>query len=37
MKTVVMAGGKGKHISSVVNDIPKQMIKLKGIRFLSMK
>lgn len=30
MKTVLMAGGKGKRISSVVSDIPKPMIKIEG-------
>ncbi len=28
MKTVIMAGGKGTRISSLVNDIPKPMIKI---------
>ena len=28
MKTVIMAGGKGTRISSVVSDIPKPMIKI---------
>lgn len=30
MKTVIMAGGKGKRISSVVADVPKPMIKICG-------
>lgn len=30
MKVVIMAGGKGTRISSVANDIPKPMIKIKG-------
>lgn len=30
MKTVIMAGGKGTRISSVVSDIPKPMIKIGG-------
>ena len=30
MKTVIMAGGKGTRISSVVSDIPKSMIKIDG-------
>ena len=30
MKTVIMAGGKGTRISSVVSDIPKPMIKIEG-------
>lgn len=31
MKVVIMAGGKGIRISSVVSDIPKPMIKIEGI------
>ena len=31
MKVVIMAGGKGIWISSVVSDIPKPMIKIEGI------
>ena len=30
MKTVIMAGGKGTRLSSVVSDIPKPMIKIDG-------
>lgn len=30
MKVVIMAGGKGTRISSVVSDIPKPMIKIDG-------
>lgn len=30
MKTVIMAGGKGTRITSVVSDIPKPMIKIAG-------
>ena len=30
MKVVIMAGGKGTRISSVVSDIPKPMIKIEG-------
>jgi len=30
MKTVIMAGGRGKRISSVASDIPKPMIKIEG-------
>ena len=30
MKTVIMAGGKGTRISSVVSNIPKPMIKIEG-------
>lgn len=30
MKTIIMAGGRGTRISSVVSDIPKPMIKIKG-------
>ena len=30
MKTIIMAGGKGTRISSVVSDIPKPMIKIGG-------
>ena len=30
MKTVIMAGGRGTRISSVVSDIPKPMIKIEG-------
>ena len=30
MKTIIMAGGKGTRISSVVSDIPKPMIKIEG-------
>lgn len=35
MKTVIMAGGKGTRISSVVSDIPKPMIKVDGIPVLE--
>lgn len=30
MKTVIMAGGKGKRIFSVASDIPKPMIRIEG-------
>lgn len=30
MKTVIMAGGRGKRISSLVGDMPKPMIKVSG-------
>lgn len=30
MKTIIMAGGKGTRISSVVSDIPKPMITIEG-------
>lgn len=30
MKTVIMAGGKGTRIASVVSDVPKPMIKIGG-------
>ncbi len=30
MKTIIMAGGKGTRISSVISDIPKPMIKIEG-------
>ncbi len=30
MKTIIMAGGMGKRISSMVSDIPKPMIKIEG-------
>ena len=30
MKAVIMAGGRGTRISSVVSDIPKPMIKIEG-------
>ena len=30
MKTVIMAGGRGTRISSVVNDVPKPMIPIGG-------
>lgn len=30
MKVVIMAGGRGTRISSVVSDIPKPMIKIAG-------
>ncbi len=30
MKVVIMAGGKGTRIASVVNDVPKPMIKIGG-------
>ena len=35
MKVVVMAGGKGTRISSVVSDIPKPMVKIEGIPVLE--
>ena len=35
MKVVIMAGGKGTRISSVVSDIPKPMIKIEGIPVLE--
>lgn len=35
MKTVLMAGGKGKRISSVASDIPKPMIKVEGVPVLE--
>ena len=31
MKVVIMAGGKGTRISSVVSDIPKPRLKIEGI------
>lgn len=30
MKVVIMAGGRGKRISSVSNDVPKPMIRIEG-------
>lgn len=30
MKTIIMAGGKGTRISSLVSDIPKPMIRIEG-------
>lgn len=30
MKTIIMAGGKGTRISSIISDIPKPMIKICG-------
>lgn len=30
MKTIIMAGGRGSRISSVVSDIPKPMIRIEG-------
>lgn len=35
MKTVIMAGGKGTRISSLINDVPKPMIKINGIPVLE--
>lgn len=35
MKTIIMAGGKGTRISSITSDIPKPMIKIKGIPVLE--
>lgn len=35
MKTVIMAGGRGTRISSVVSDIPKPMIKIEGMPVLE--
>lgn len=35
MKVVIMAGGKGTRISSVVSDIPKPMIKIGGMPVLE--
>ena len=35
MKTVIMAGGRGTRISSVVSDIPKPMIKIGGVPVLE--
>ena len=35
MKVVIMAGGKGTRISSVVSDIPKPMIKIEEIPILE--
>ena len=35
MKVVIMAGGKGTRISSVVSDIPKPMIKIEGMPVLE--
>lgn len=35
MKTVIMAGGKGTRISSIVADIPKPMIPIAGIPVLE--
>lgn len=35
MKTVIMAGGKGTRISSVVSDIPKPMIKIENMPVLE--
>ena len=30
MKTVIMAGGKGTRIASIVSDVPKPMIRING-------
>lgn len=35
MKTVIMAGGKGTRIQSIVSDIPKPMIKINNIPVLE--
>lgn len=35
MKTVIMAGGKGTRISSIVSDIPKPMIKINNMPVLE--
>lgn len=35
MKTVIMAGGKGTRISSIVSDIPKPMISIEGMPVLE--
>lgn len=35
MKTVLMAGGRGTRISSVVSDIPKPMIKIANVPVLE--
>ncbi len=35
MKTIIMAGGKGTRISSVVSDIPKPMIRIEGVPVLE--
>ena len=35
MKTIIMAGGRGTRISSVICDIPKPMIKIGGIPVLE--
>lgn len=37
MKVVLMAGGNGTRISSMVNDIPKPMIKIESIPVLERK
>lgn len=35
MKTVIMAGGKGTRISSIISDIPKPMIQIEGVPVLE--
>ena len=35
MKVVLMAGGRGTRISSVISDVPKPMIKIEGIPVLE--
>lgn len=35
MKTVIMAGGRGKRISSIAHDIPKPMIPIDGVPVLE--
>lgn len=35
MKTIIMAGGKGSRIQSVVSNIPKPMIKIDGVPVLE--
>lgn len=35
MKAVLMAGGRGTRISSIVSDIPKPMIKIQGVPVLE--
>ena len=37
MKTVIMAGGKGTRISSIVSDIPKPMIRIGGKPVLQLE
>jgi NDP-sugar pyrophosphorylase family protein len=35
MKAIILAGGEGKRLRSVINDIPKPMAPVKGIPFLE--
>ena len=35
MKAIILAGGKGKRLRSIINDIPKPMAPIKGIPFLE--